>query len=596
MSIDEKLLANGGARPADFRPVRGVSGQIWSFARLGDRLYACHNLGISEIRPDLAIIPLSDMGGYRLRQVRLGNKQYTFFASYYKLRGFDGKNTWEIDGLDDAVSGIEADYMQNLWLEHPSKGVYRCRLDDEGRRITAHSAYGGGTGDGLPYRLRQFRAGGRVAFVGDDRFFRYNEYTDRIEPDPILDSAFHGIRGIRRVIAKDEGEFWVLTELGVWLLRYDGSRNVSLSPCAGIPVGNLIYGYEQIARLDDSTSLFCGDNGFELVSPDKVVQSPPLPAPPVLEAIGSVDRRGNTLWHPTSASVRIPFTENSVTLRYSPSEGMTFGIRFRHRLSGIDDAWSEPDRQGKTDYARLPQGRYRFEVAVCDTFGRWSAPASFEFEVLSPWYLSSWAYTGYLLAAIGLFYGSWMLVMSIYRKRYLRHLRLQEIVSLRRANRELRQKAEQCEAEVMAQSSALLGRDEMILHMRNLVNDFQSRHGNGNSALLQQKINAYVSSRLDTENDWTLFLIKFEQKHANYFRTMKERFPELTTSDLRLSACLKMNLCTKEIAALMNLSVRAVENGRYRLRKKLGLTSEQNLNEFLLHIDEPTADADFREA
>ena len=57
------------------------------------------------------------------------------------------------------------------------------------------------------------------------------------------------------------------------------------------------------------------------------------------------------------------------------------------------------------------------------------------------------------------------------------------------------------------------------------------------------------------------------------------------TSDLRLSACLKMNLCTKEIASLMSLSVRAVENSRYRLRKKLGLTSAQNLNEFLLHID-----------
>ncbi|WP_418972092.1 helix-turn-helix transcriptional regulator, partial [Alistipes communis] len=81
------------------------------------------------------------------------------------------------------------------------------------------------------------------------------------------------------------------------------------------------------------------------------------------------------------------------------------------------------------------------------------------------------------------------------------------------------------------------------------------------------------------------FLIKFEQKHSSYFRIMKERFPDLTTSDLRLSACLKMNLCTKEIASLMSLSVRAVENGRYRLRKKLGLTSAQNLNEFLLHID-----------
>ena len=66
---------------------------------------------------------------------------------------------------------------------------------------------------------------------------------------------------------------------------------------------------------------------------------------------------------------------------------------------------------------------------------------------------------------------------------------------------------------------------------------------------------------------------------------MKERYPDLTTSDLRLSACLKMNLCTKEIASMTHLSVRAIENSRYRLRKKLGLTSAQNLNEFLMHVD-----------
>ena len=175
--------------------------------------------------------------------------------------------------------------------------------------------------------------------------------------------------------------------------------------------------------------------------------------------------------------------------------------------------------------------------------------------------------------------------MRFYRRRYLRRLRLQEIVALRRANRELTRQSETRDAEIVAQSSTLIGRNEIILRLRDMVNEFQQKQGSRTTAPLWQKVNAYVSSKLDTESDWTLFLIKFEQKHSSYFRIMKERFPDLTTSDLRLSACLKMNLCTKEIASLMSLSVRAVENGRYRLRKKLGLTSAQNLNEFLLHID-----------
>jgi DNA-binding CsgD family transcriptional regulator len=61
--------------------------------------------------------------------------------------------------------------------------------------------------------------------------------------------------------------------------------------------------------------------------------------------------------------------------------------------------------------------------------------------------------------------------------------------------------------------------------------------------------------------------------------------PQLTNNDLRLCACLRLNMETKDIASLMNLSVRAVENNRYRLRKKLDLKPTQNLNEYFLNID-----------
>ena len=131
----------------------------------------------------------------------------------------------EVDGLDESVYRIEADYMRNLWLEHPSKGVYRCRMSDDGRRIEERTLYGGGAGDGLPYKLHLLRVGGRVALMGDDRFFRYNEYTDCIEADTVLDAAFRTVEDIRRVIPYADERFWVITGSGVWKLRYDGRRS-----------------------------------------------------------------------------------------------------------------------------------------------------------------------------------------------------------------------------------------------------------------------------------------------------------------------------------------------------------------------------------
>ncbi len=583
-AVDEKRLTTGAA-PSDFRLVRGLSGQAWSFERLDGRLYVCHNTGLTELRPDFSTVRRAEMGGYGLRRVKLGERMPTYYASYYKLRmlGDDGTVS-EVDGLDEAVFRIEADYMRNLWLEHPSKGIYRCRMSDDGRRILERTLYGGDAGDGLPYKLHLFRVGGRVAVMGGDRFFRYNEYADRIEPDTVLDAAFGGMKEIRRVIPYADERFWVITGSGVWRLHYDGRRCAELAPCAGIPVDNMIYGYEQAARLDDSTFLFCGDNGFELVDPHEVV-SPPLPVAPLIESLRASGLRGDEEWFGAAGQVEIPHRRNSVTFRYAARRGAVPGLRFRHRLAGMESEWSEDDRTGIADYARLPQGRYVFEVAVGDAFGRWSEPARFPFTILTPWYATGGAYAGYLLLLGLTFYGLWLLVMRFYRRRYLRRLRLQEIVSLRRANKELRQQIETRDAEIVAQSSTLVGRNEIILRLRDMVNDFQQKHGSRTTAPLWQKVNAYVSGKLDTESDWTLFLIKFEQKHSSFFRIMKERFPELTPSDLRLSACLKMNLCTKEIAALTSLSVRAVENSRYRLRKKLGLTSAQNLNEFLLHID-----------
>jgi DNA-binding CsgD family transcriptional regulator len=65
---------------------------------------------------------------------------------------------------------------------------------------------------------------------------------------------------------------------------------------------------------------------------------------------------------------------------------------------------------------------------------------------------------------------------------------------------------------------------------------------------------------------------------------LKEKYPTITANELKLSAYLRMNLSTKEIAQLMNISVRGVEISRYRLRKKLGISSEVNLFDFLMSI------------
>jgi DNA-binding CsgD family transcriptional regulator len=89
-------------------------------------------------------------------------------------------------------------------------------------------------------------------------------------------------------------------------------------------------------------------------------------------------------------------------------------------------------------------------------------------------------------------------------------------------------------------------------------------------------------NQLDVE--WEQFFLHFDRVHSDFFKRLKEKHPQLTAKDQKLCAYLRMNLSTKEIAPLMNISVRGVEISRYRLRKKLDLSSDVNLNEFMMEF------------
>ena len=82
--------------------------------------------------------------------------------------------------------------------------------------------------------------------------------------------------------------------------------------------------------------------------------------------------------------------------------------------------------------------------------------------------------------------------------------------------------------------------------------------------------------------DKNLFESSFNEVHEKFLLKLKADFPELSPADLKLAAYLKMNLTSKEIAPLFNISLRGLENKRYRLRKKLQLPNDANLLDFFI--------------
>jgi DNA-binding CsgD family transcriptional regulator len=91
-----------------------------------------------------------------------------------------------------------------------------------------------------------------------------------------------------------------------------------------------------------------------------------------------------------------------------------------------------------------------------------------------------------------------------------------------------------------------------------------------------------VNKDLRNEKNWELFNSYFDEVHQDFISRIKEKHSDLTPKELRMCAYLRMNISTKEIAPLMNISVRGVEISRYRLRKKLNLNRDENLTEYIL--------------
>ena len=93
-----------------------------------------------------------------------------------------------------------------------------------------------------------------------------------------------------------------------------------------------------------------------------------------------------------------------------------------------------------------------------------------------------------------------------------------------------------------------------------------------------------IDKNLNNTDDWKMFQEAFNNADKNFLKKVKDKHSSLTPNDLRLCAYLRLNLSSKEIAPLLNISPRSVEVKRYRLRKKMELPHDSNLTNYILEI------------
>ncbi|MCP3928254.1 MAG: hypothetical protein GY705_04045 [Bacteroidetes bacterium] len=200
------------------------------------------------------------------------------------------------------------------------------------------------------------------------------------------------------------------------------------------------------------------------------------------------------------------------------------------------------------------------------------------------------------LFAVGMAYAIYQWFGGLYKKNKKLLNKNQEILEAQKALAEAETKYHLLESKQMEEELKFKKKELMTMAL-NLIekNDFidllkeeiEALQGlSKNPALLKRFNNLYlhITHKQSLDEDREAFHLQVDELSKDFFFKLNQKFPMLTKNERRLCVYLRLNMSSKEIATLMNISTKSVEMGRYRLRKKLSLPHEKQLSKFLQQI------------
>ena len=274
-------------------------------------------------------------------------------------------------------------------------------------------------------------------------------------------------------------------------------------------------------------------------------------------------------------------------------------LEYSYLLKGFDEGWSAWTKRNEKEYTNLPAGGYTFEVKVRNNLGNESPVSGYSFKVLPPWYQTALAKLIYLLlfclALLGLYRWQrkkFLQQQQLFEEEQQKILYIHELERSKTENELVALRNEKLEAEInyknseMASSAMhLVKKGELLAKIKAELTLVMKKLKDEQAIAELKKMVKTLGEDDNIDKEWENFAKHFDKVNSDFVMILKEKHPTITGNELKLCTYLRMNLATKEIAQLMSISVRGVEISRYRLRKKLGISSEVNLFDYLINLN-----------
>ncbi len=592
--------------PMEF--VRGTEGQIWSFLSYDDRLFCASDDGVFLIGDGGCTEKVGDIKGVR-SLVPLPNRTDVLIAGTYGVnRGLyllmKQQNRWvvaaKIENCDISCKSLLAESSTLLWVTNKGRGVFRLFLSDDLRRVRQEKKYNNFP---IDYDAHLSWIGNEITVASHYGLWRFDRAKDSLVEYHEMERLLDG-RVAYTYISEDAGHnIWYAAGGILKLLRYEMDKKAYPRRPECFLKGALVENFESVSVVDGSAFISTEDGFSKLELSPVSAERDHLYLQ--IRRVYLTGRRDSLIYGRSyryrDEKVVIPYAYNSLRIEYSVSDyGSSQPTLFSYCLNrdGEEGHWSEYSENYTKEFTALHEGKYTFSVRLMTDSIDKPLVTSFTFEILPPWYRTWWSYLAYAVAATLLLYYVYRRIMDsrkhllmqkeleLYRQKQKfkkeSELKDQTIDSLKEENlqSELRHKSE----ELVQTTLNIVRKNEMLLDLKKGVDSISHSLNENDPASLRRRIvrlQGQIATNIEHDDDLQAFQATFDSVHHDFFRHLEEAYPTLNNKEKLLCAYIQMNLLTKEIAPLLNISVRGVEISRYRLRKKLGLEERDSLAEFL---------------
>lgn len=618
--LDWQAYKNGKRENANYQHISGMSENVWNIGVFGNSLLAFEKNGVFEVSGNSAKILAKVDGAWQ--GILIPNHPDLLLVGGYNGLHLLKKinNSWvyqhKIKGFEESSRVIETDKNGNIWIAHGYKGIFKLQFNTEFDAVSKAEFYNQKNGFPSSLFLNTFKIDNQILFGTTKGVYKQNSASGKMIPDPVFEK-YLGLKSHIRLLKSDnQNNIWYISgentgkmikkanggfeveELPFRKLRYlyiPGFENIQTTTSGDVFFGTqdgLIH-YNTVKNKKYQTKYKALISEVKCIFPkDSLLFSSRYDVLPNKEK--SSDEKLSTVLSYGNNALHFSFS----SLFYDEADA----TEYEYWLEGFEPKWSEYSLQTEKEYTNLPEKEYVFHVRAKNIYDVVSEEAVFRFEILPPWYRTIWAYILYFIL-----YSVVIYLIIRYQKSVAERDRQQLIQNqekeLLRSRAELNEQKLTLEHENMAiirenleatinlknakvasSTVNLIHLNEILLSIKELIGQMDKKNDANVNFSLLTKINKVIDHELQGDKQWNEFEEIFNQLHDNFMQRLKTSYPELTPRDMRLCAYLRMNFNTKEIAPLLGISVRGVEDTRYRIRKKLQLPSDANITEFILNF------------